>query len=158
MKNFWKFSKSKNRNFLKVFFGQKNYFDVLLRPNYIDLHSFLTQNRKKKIFDFFRLRIFFQKLNKICEQILWGSSPQNAHTDELKFDILLWPQSWSPLENRMNWKKIELYNVITKSVPEGHCQITSKCTKWIKRLKLWTNWAESAWFRTNSCRGATPAP
>ena len=104
LKNFWKFSKSKNRNFLKFIFGQKNYFGVLLRPNYIDLHSSLTQNWKKN-FRFFWTYNFFQKLRKVCEQILWGSSPQNAHTDELKFDILLWPQSWSPLENRMNWKK-----------------------------------------------------
>ena len=52
LKNFGKFSKSKNRNFSKIFFGQKNYFAVLVRPNYIDLHSFLTQNRKKKFLIF----------------------------------------------------------------------------------------------------------
>ena len=69
---------------------------------------------EKKNFEFFGLRIFPKIKKKNCEQILWGSSPQIAHTDELKFDIILWRQSWSPLENRMSWKKIELYNVITK--------------------------------------------
>ena len=43
-KNFWKFSKSENQKILKLIFGQKNYFPVPLRPNYIDLHSFLNQN------------------------------------------------------------------------------------------------------------------
>ena len=43
------------------------------------------------IFQLFCCTLFEIFIN--CEQILWGSSPQNAHTDELKFDIPLWTQS-----------------------------------------------------------------
>ena len=113
LKFFWNFSKSKNRKILKFYFDEKNYFPVSLRPNYIDLHSLLTQIWKNNLQFFWTLN-FFQKFRKFCEQFLWGSSPQNAHTDEPKFDGFCCPQSWSPLEHRMNWKKIELYNVITK--------------------------------------------
>ena len=45
-KNFWNFSKSKNWKILKIFFGRKNFFSVLLRPKYDDLNVFLTQNSK----------------------------------------------------------------------------------------------------------------
>ena len=45
-KNFWIFSKSENRKILKLVFGQKNCFPTLLRPKYIDLHSFSTQKWK----------------------------------------------------------------------------------------------------------------
>ena len=40
LKKIWKFSKSKNRKILKLVFGQKKYFYVLLRPNYIVFKNF----------------------------------------------------------------------------------------------------------------------
>ena len=132
------FSKSENRKIWKFYFDQKNYFPVPLRPNYIDLHSFLTQNRKNN-FQLFGHGVFFQKFRKFCEQFLWGSSPQNAHTDEqnsMKFVVfspeVLWKTEWTE-------KKLNCTMLSPISVPEGHCQITSKCTKWIKKLKYGTN-------------------
>ena len=52
LKNFWKFSKSENQKIWKLIFGQKNCFTVLLRPKYIHLHSFSTQNWKSKFLTF----------------------------------------------------------------------------------------------------------
>ena len=52
LKNFWKFSKSENQKILKLIFGQKNSFTVLLRPKYIHLYSFSTQKWKSKFSTF----------------------------------------------------------------------------------------------------------
>ena len=52
LKNFWKFSKSKKKKIFKLIFGQKNSFTVLLRPKYIDLYSFSTQNWNSKFSTF----------------------------------------------------------------------------------------------------------
>ena len=128
LKNFWKFSKSKNRNFLKIFFGQKNYFAVLLRPNYIDLHSFLTQNGKKK-FEFFGLRIFSKNQKKIVSKFC-GARPHKLLTlmnwNSIYFFGLspevLWKTEWTE-------KKLNCTMLSPNSVPEGHCQITIKCTQ-----------------------------
>ena len=128
---------SKNLKILKFYFDQKNYFPVSLRPNYIDLHSFLTQNRKNnfRIITFLDIE-FFPKIKKKCEQILWGSSPQNAHTDELKFDILLCLSPEVLWKNERTEKKLNCTMLSANSVPEGHCPIMSKCTNYVKTLKL----------------------
>ena len=91
---------------------------------------------EKIIFNFFGHRIFFQKLKKNCEQILWGSSPQNAHTDELKFDILLCLSPEVLWKNEWTEKKLNCTMLSPNSVPEGHCPITSKYTNYVKTLKI----------------------
>ena len=136
LKNFWKFSKSKNRNFLKIFFGQKNYFAVLLRPNYIDLHSFLTQNGKKKISNFLDLE-FFPKIKKKLWANFVGLFPTKCSHwwTEIRYTSLASVLKSSGKPNELK-KKLNCTMLSPNSVPEGHWQITSKCTKWINTLKL----------------------
>ena len=83
LKNFWNFSKSENQKILKLIFGRKNTFTVLLRPKYIHLHSFSTQNWIIK-FSNFRHRIFIRNFKKNCGHFLWGLTPQKAHTGNTK--------------------------------------------------------------------------
>ena len=69
---------------------------------------------------------------------------QNSMFFSLLSPELLWKTGWS--EKEINFKVLS-----TTVVPEGHCLIKIKCTKWIKTLKMGINWAESARFRANSC-------
>ena len=103
--NFWKFSKSKNRKILKSVFAQRNYFPVPLRPNYIDLHNFLTQNRKKKFLIFLDLE-FFSKNFKNFVSNFCGARPHKMLTlmnrSSMNFSVLspelLWETSWTVKE------------------------------------------------------------
>ena len=121
--------------FFKIFFGQKNYLAVLLRPNYIDLHSFLTQNRKK--FRFFLDLEFFSKNFKNFVGNFCGARPHKMLTllnrSSMNFSVLspelLWETTWT--EKELNCKMLS-----SNAVPEGHCQITIKCEERIKVLKI----------------------
>ena len=119
LKNFWKFSKSKNQNFLKFIFGQKNYFGVLLRPNYIDLHSSLTQNWKKKFSIFLDLE-FFPKIKKSLWANFVGLVPTKCSHwwTEIRYTSLasVLKSSGKPNELKKNWM-VQCYHQI--QCPKG---------------------------------------
>ena len=100
-KKFWNFCKSENRKILKLVFGQKNCFLTLLRPKYIDLHSFFDPKMNILIFDLDRILI--RNLQKNCGHFLWGLTPQKAHTENPKCPLqsLLLPRV---LKSSMFWK------------------------------------------------------
>ena len=136
MKKFWKFSKSKNRKFLKFVFGQKNCFPVPLRPNYIDLHNFKPKT-EKKILNFLDIEFFSKSLKNFVSNFC-GARPHKMLTlmnkSPMYFLVLslevLWETGW--IKKQLNCKRSS-----PNSVPGGHCQITSKCTKWIETVILW---------------------
>ena len=116
MKNFWKFSKSKNRKILKSLFRSKNRFPLPLAYNKVDLNRFSGKNLNLKFFDF-RTSNFFKNFLRACYV---GLAPQHAlagcqrlHTRPPLFFFTFSKSS----RKKKNLKQSKL------SVPEGHCQI-----------------------------------
>ena len=95
----------------------------------------MTQNRKKNLI-FFGLRIFSENLKTFVSNFC-GARPHKKLTLMNRNSIyflglspeVLWETEW--FEKELNFTMLS-----PNSVPEGHCQITSKSIKWIKTRKI----------------------